>query len=78
MLIDLNRFNVDYIIEIGRFISKIGRIWTKNVVFWTKNVKNRKIVLKFDQIRPDSTIFGPNLMLVSNSDRDLELDRRNE
>ena len=67
ILINLNRYNVNYLIENSRFISKIGRIWTKNV-------QNRQIVLKFDQIRPNSTIFGPNSTLDSISDQDLESD----
>ena len=67
LLIDLNRNNVDYLIEIGQFILKIGRIWTKNI-------KNRKIVRKFEQILPNSTIFGPILTLDLIPDRDLESD----
>ena len=52
-------------------ISKIGQIWTKNV-------QNRQIILKYDQIRPDSTIFGPKSTLDLNSDRDFESDCRDE
>ena len=67
LLINLNQYNVDYLIKIGQIISKIGRIWIKNV-------QNRQIFLKFDQIRANSTIFGQNSTLDSNLDRDLESD----
>ena len=71
ILIDLNRYNVDYLIENSRFISKIGQIWSKNV-------QNKQIILKFDQIRPDSMIFSPKSTLDSKLDRDFESDCRDE
>ena len=75
LLIDLNRYYVNYLIENSRFISKIDRILVK----FEPNLPIFGFFrFKFDQFSTNSTNFWSNSKLDSNSDWDFESDCRDE